>query len=94
MDRVFRLAAEPLREIAFFKYVLPFIMVAGIAAFFYYGWTGIVHKKTIGLSRRPGATGPPLQIDGNFARVAGVIYVVCGMVLSGFFVGMVYYLHF
>ncbi len=72
----------------FLKFFFPFIFVVGCSVFFYYGYKGIVKKKTISLFKARGFSareshelGGGSGITGNMAVFFGILYILLGILL-------------
>ena len=75
------------QETPFFRFFIPFITLIGCSVFFYYGYRGIVKKKTISLYKYRGLSARESQellgnaITGTSAVVFGIIYILLGLLL-------------
>jgi len=82
----------------FMKFFFPFIFVAGCSVFFYYGYKGIVKKKTISLFKARGLSARESHelvggagITGIMAVFSGILYILMGILLLIVLGGSSYY---
>jgi len=81
----------------FLKIFFPIILVLGCSVFFYFGYKGIVKKKTISLFKMRGFSARESQelfgggITGNMAMFFGILYLLMGILLLIVLGGSSYY---
>jgi hypothetical protein len=72
--------ADTLNQAGFLRVLFPILTITGPALFGYFGYTGVVRKRTLLLGReRSGAGGG--WVTGGWAVVLGVIYLVIGLLM-------------
>lgn len=99
MDRFFKLAAEQLKDVTFLKYLFPILCLIGTFVFIYYGYRGILYKKTIFLLKLDGMSSSEMhgffgEITGYSAVLTGILYSLVGIFLFFILGGISYYLIF
>ena len=88
--------AESFSDIAFLKFLFPFLAIVGSGVFLFYGIKGIWKKNTISLRKIKGMsfTDSQRQITGTSAVIFGVIYLIIGLALFVFLGGISWYILF
>jgi len=73
------------QETSSFESFIPFLIIIGVFIFFYYGYRGVVKKKTISLYKHRGFSASESQelfgstITGTTAVIFGIIYILMGL---------------
>jgi hypothetical protein len=70
-------AAAAIGQAGFLKILFPLLAVAGPALFFYFGYLGVVKRRTLFLFRPRGGGGAG-WVEGGWAFACGIMYLVVG----------------
>ncbi|WAS91234.1 hypothetical protein [Nannocystis punicea] len=75
-------AAEQLRDVTFFRLLLPVLLVVGVALTIRWGVRGIVQRRTVLFGR--GGSGRFLhgEVEGPAAIVVGLLHLVCAAAIA------------
>ena len=73
--------AKTLNDAGFLKVLFPVLAAAGPGLFFYFGYLGVVKRRTLALARTRGTSGGGGWVTGGWAIAFGIIYLLVAPVM-------------